>query len=95
MTGRLHLGKKDGDNIQKIHNIEQIPYDMLYLPLKGIIMKDYYPSVGMRQMSDNDILFDADAWERMEKHMISEGYEAEYVGKGNHDVYHKLRLQAL
>ena len=95
MTGRLHLGKKDGDNIQKIHNIEQIPYDMLYLPLKGIIMKDYYPSVGMRQMSDNDILFDADAWERMEKHMISEGYKAEYVGKGNHDFYLKLRLQAL
>lgn len=95
MTDRLHLGKKDGDNMQKIHNIEQIPYDMLYLPLKGIIMKDYYPSVGMRQMSDNDILFDADAWERMEKHMISEGYKAEHVGKGNHDVYHKPRLQAL
>ena len=56
---------------------------MLYLPLKGIILKDYYPSVGMRQMSDNDILFDADAWERMEKHMISEGYKAEYVGKGH------------
>lgn len=83
MTGRLHLGKKDGDNMQKIHNIEQIPYGMLYLPLKGIIMNDYYPSVGMRQMSDNDILFDADAWERMEKHMISEGYKAEYVGKGH------------
>ena len=29
-----------------------------YLPLKGIILKEYYPSVGMRQMSDNDILFD-------------------------------------
>ena len=49
-----------------------------YLPLKGITLKDYYPSVGMRQMSDNDILFDEDAWERVEKHMISEGYEAEY-----------------
>ena len=60
-----------------------------YLPLKGIILKDYYPSVGMRQMSDNDILFDADAWERVEKHMLSEGYEAEAVGKGNHDVYQK------
>lgn len=63
-----------------------------YLPLKGIILKDYYPSVGMRQMSDNDILFDADAWERLEKHMISEGYEAESVGKGNHDVYQKLPI---
>ena len=40
-------------------------------------------------MSDNDILFDADAWERVEKHMLSEGYEAEAVGKGNHDVYQK------
>ena len=57
-----------------------------YLPLKGIILKDYYPSVGMRQMSDNDILFDADAWERVEKHLLSEGYEAESVGKGIHDV---------
>lgn len=60
-----------------------------YLPLKGIILKEYYPSIGMRQMSDNDILFDADAWERVEKHMLSEGYEAESVGKGNHDVYQK------
>lgn len=60
-----------------------------YLPLKGIILKDYYPSVGMRQMSDNDILFDEDAWERVKKHMLSEGYEAESVGKGNHDVYQK------
>ena len=33
-----------------------------YLPLKGIVLKEYYPSIGMRQMSDNDILFDADAW---------------------------------
>lgn len=32
---------------------------------------------------------------RHKKHMISEGYKAEYVGKGNHDVYHKPRLQAL
>ena len=34
-------------------------------------------------MSDNDILFDADAWERVEKHMLSEGYETESVGKGH------------
>lgn len=63
--------------------------DIWYLPLKGIVLKEYYPSVGMRQMSDNDILFDADAWERVEKHMISEGYTAEFVGSGNHDVYQK------
>lgn len=61
-----------------------------YLPLKGIVLKEYYPSVGLRQMSDNDILFNADAWERLKEHMVSEGYDTESVGKGNHDVYQKL-----
>ncbi len=30
-----------------------------YMPLKGVILKEMYPEIGMRQMSDNDILFDA------------------------------------
>ena len=29
-----------------------------YMPLKGVIMKELYPSIGLRQMSDNDILID-------------------------------------
>lgn len=29
-----------------------------YVPLKGAILKDWYPALGMRQMSDNDIYFD-------------------------------------
>ena len=29
-----------------------------YAPLKGIVLKDCYPEFGLRQMSDNDILFD-------------------------------------
>ena len=29
-----------------------------YIPLKGVILKEYYPGIGLRQMSDNDILFD-------------------------------------
>ena len=31
-----------------------------HMPLKGVILKEFYPSIGMRQMSDNDILFDKD-----------------------------------
>ena len=31
-----------------------------YLPLKGIIMKEMYPEFGMREMSDNDILYNPD-----------------------------------
>ena len=30
------------------------------MPLKGSVIKDLYPRMGMRQMSDNDILFDAE-----------------------------------
>ena len=29
-----------------------------YMPLKGAILQDYYPDLGLRQMSDNDILVD-------------------------------------
>lgn len=60
-----------------------------YLPLKGILLKEYYPSIGMRQMSDNDILFDAKYAEEIREHMISSGYRVESFGQGNHDVYEK------
>ena len=60
-----------------------------YLPLKGIVLKDFYPGIGMRQMSDNDILFDADFADKLCEYMKGQGYEAESVGLGNHDVYKK------
>jgi len=60
-----------------------------HLPLKGIILKEYYPAVGMRQMSDNDILFDYSFCDEMLTYMESQGYEAVSVGVGNHDVYEK------
>ena len=60
-----------------------------YMPLKGVVLKDYYPAVGMRQMSDNDILFDVSYCDEIEQYMKSQGYEAVSVGAGNHDVYEK------
>lgn len=60
-----------------------------YLPLKGIIIKDYYPSVGMRQMSDNDILFDEAYAGKIRDYMISCGYKVTNFNLGNHDVYMK------
>ena len=60
-----------------------------YLPLKGIVLKDYYPAIGMRQMSDNDILFDADFGDKVQKYMESQGYKSLSVGVGTHDVYEK------
>lgn len=60
-----------------------------YLPLKGIILKDYYPAIGMRQMADNDILFDADFGDKVKIYMESQGYKSVSVGIGTHDVYKK------
>jgi len=60
-----------------------------YLILKGIVLKDFYPAVGMRQMSDNDILFDCSFCDDVQEYMESQGYEAVSIGVGNHDVYKK------
>lgn len=60
-----------------------------YMPLKGVILKDYYPKVGMRQMSDNDILFDAKFAGKVREIFRERGYTDTYYGVGNHDVYEK------
>ena len=53
-----------------------------YLPLKGCVLKDLYPAVGMRQMADNDILIDASRCEEVRKIMESLGFETGNFGKG-------------
>jgi len=60
-----------------------------YLPLKGIILKELYPAVGMRQMSDNDILFDETYSDMVRAYMEEQGYETVSFRKGNHDIYKK------
>lgn len=62
--------------------------DIKNLPLKGILLKEYYPKAGMRQMSDNDIYFDKAFREQLKEFMLSIGYEL--VSYDNyHDVYEK------
>lgn len=61
-----------------------------YMPLKGIVLQGMYPKTGMRQMADNDILFDARFRYQLCEWMKSRGYEVVIVEKGNHDVYKKL-----
>ncbi|MBO7474066.1 MAG: nucleotidyltransferase family protein [Ruminococcus sp.] len=46
-----------------------------YMPLKGSILKDWYPKMGMRQMSDNDILFDIRMRSDVKKIMVDLGFE--------------------
>lgn len=58
-----------------------------YLPIKGIVLKDYYPKAGMRQMSDNDIYYDEAFKEQVEAFMLSIGYQL--ASKDNHHYVYK------
>ena len=66
-----------------------------YMPLKGAVMKDYYPRFGMRQMSDYDILFDAGHADRVRAIMEGLGYRAAEFGQHHHDLYTKPPMFAI
>ena len=60
-----------------------------YMPLKGSILKDWYPKPGMREMADNDILFDPSGREQVREIFQNRGYKTVSFGKINHDEYEK------
>lgn len=60
-----------------------------HMPLKGIILKEMYPAFGMRQMADNDILYDSNFQKPLCIWMKEQGYKVISCGRGNHDVYEK------
>lgn len=60
-----------------------------YMPLKGSVLKDMYPQIGMRQMSDTDVLFDPVQAESVKRIMESLGYAAVHLDEGHHDDYRK------
>ena len=45
-----------------------------HMPLKGALLKDWYPKAGMRQMSDNDILYDSKFRNQTRKMMAERGF---------------------
>lgn len=77
-----------GEEIFRVFEQEKIRY----LPLKGIILKDYYPVIGMRTFADYDILYDSQKMEAVRTLMEERGYRTESCGKGNHDIYQKLPM---
>ena len=60
-----------------------------HMPLKGCVLKEYYPQIGMRQMSDNDILFNEARANDVRAIMESLGFVTEHFGTGVHDSYFK------
>ncbi len=62
-----------------------------HMPLKGCVIKDLYPMIGMRQMADNDILYDVSRSRDVRTIMEDLGFETvQYVRNAfNHDHYNK------
>ena len=60
-----------------------------YMPLKGAILKDLYPQIGMRQMADNDILCDEHMMDQVKNIMEKCGFTTVSFGEYHQDVYQK------
>lgn len=60
-----------------------------HLPLKGIILSSMYPKFGMRQMSDNDILFDKSYRKEVHDWFVEQGYVVKSFEESVHDEYQK------
>ena len=60
-----------------------------YMPLKGAVLKNLYPRYGMREMADNDILFDKDRGDDLRRIMVDLGFTVKNFDNGPHDVYYK------
>ena len=77
----------DADRAKVLTGLEKAA--IWYMPLKGAILKELYPRYGMRQMADNDILFDASRAGDVRRIMEGMGFSTERFDQSNHDVYHK------
>ena len=73
------------------HRLEKefAEHGIWYMPLKGSILKDWYPKFGMREMADNDILFDASKRKEVKAIFQGRGYTVKEYDKSNHDAYEK------
>lgn len=61
-----------------------------HMPLKGIVLQELYPQYGMRQMVDNDILFDKNFESQVNDFMAADKYE---IKPGNmHNEFNKKPL---
>ncbi len=77
----------DAEREQILSEMEQA--GIWYMPLKGSILQALYPKYGMRQMADNDILYDPAGQKKLVRIMRERGYDVEVCGKSNHDVFMK------
>lgn len=59
------------------------------MPLKGLVLSTLFPQPYMRQMADNDILFDNNYQSKIRDFFVSEGYNVVSYDCVHHDTYQK------
>lgn len=77
----------DLDRVQITQRLES--EGIWHMPLKGSILKDCYPRLGMREMSDCDILYDEACAGQVKKIMTELGYIIDEYDMHNVDSYEK------
>lgn len=60
-----------------------------YMLLSGMVIRKYYPAPELREMADNDILFDNKYSKEVYDFMTARGYKSDDYNKGYHDEYLK------
>ena len=63
-----------------------------FLPLKGAVIKNYYPEANMRTMSDLDILLEEKDRKKAKEIMLEAGYEITLDNVTHEDVFYKPPL---
>lgn len=63
-----------------------------HMPLKGAVLKDLYPKLGMREFVDYDILIDPARAAEVRAIMEARGFDTESYGIEQHDVYVKAPI---
>ena len=58
-----------------------------YMFTKGLILRDYYPQSIMRQMSDNDFMYDESMWKELFRIMKSHGFHLANSIENSDDFY--------
>ena len=64
-------------------------YEIWHTPLKGTVLKEIYPKIGMREMCDNDILFDKTRTDDVRTIMKQHGFTEQKTHTGHDIVFHK------
>ncbi len=80
------------DNERKSVSLALTSAGIRHAFLKGSVLKDMYRSVGLREMTDCDVLFDPSHRPSVREVMLSLGYTVASYGTGCHDVYIKQPL---